>query len=350
MQAPSYHTYIHYTEADFMADPYFQEWIITASEEQEHFWREFLLLYPFKKEAVEQARDFLMHLKFKEHLPSDSQIEQRFIEHLQQVNEEEAVPVINIKRKKIQRLALIAACIGGLIVIASLLLFNHSKPTWVAISTRYGEIKKVQLPDSSTIVLNAHSQIKFRGKWQKDQPREIWLDGEAFFNVTHLNRTPWNIKNGERFIVHGNDITVEVLGTSFNVRQRRGTTEVVLQSGKIALTLQDSTTRKITMTPGDLVAYNTTTKRTVLAKTIPQNYTAWKENKLLLNNPTLGEVCHYLEDNFGKKIILQDEKLANKKIEGPILMDNLDDALFIISTVLNVNIEKKDSLLIMHSK
>lgn len=215
----------------------------------------------------------------------------------------------------------------------------------MAIATQYGEIKKVLLPDSSTIVLNANSHILFSKNWSADQPREIWLDGEAFFDIKHLNTNPNIIQPNERFIVHGKDITVEVLGTAFDVRQRRGATEVVLQSGKIKLTLKDNAKSSTIMLPGDMFTYHPATNKIIRTTTEPQNYTAWKEKKLMLNNPTLSQIINYLEDNFGKEITVTDPALKKRKIEGPILLNNLDDALFIISTVLNTDIEKTDSTL-----
>jgi ferric-dicitrate binding protein FerR (iron transport regulator) len=144
-------------------------------------------------------------------------------------------------------------------------------------------------------------------------------------------------------VVHTKDLDVEVLGTSFNVRQRRGKTEVVLQTGKIKVTFNDDHRKDIIMKPGDLVSYNPSVNNINRTSAVPENYTAWKENKLLLNNPTVSEIAAYLEDQFGKKIILQDPQLGERKIEGPILLTNLDDALFILSTVLTADVVRKDS-------
>ena len=104
------------------------------------------------------------------------------------------------------------------------------------------------------------------------------------------------------------------------------------------------------MMPGDMVTYNPAAKKFVETTTIPEDYTAWKEKKLMLNDPTLAQIINYLEDNYGKKIIVEDTALEKRKIEGPILLNNLDDALFIISTVLNTDIEQKDSLLFIRPR
>ena len=178
----------------------------------------------------------------------------------------------------------------------------------------------------------------------------MWLEGEAFFDVKHLNYNAKHIQPYERFIVHTKDLVVEVLGTSFNIRQRRGKTEVVLQTGKISISFNDKKHDGIMMSPGDIVTYNPTAEELLRTTTIPENYTAWRERKLLLNNPTVNEIVQYLEDNYGKKIVLDETQLGTRRIEGPILINNLDDALFILSTVLNVDIIKQDTTLFIRPR
>ena len=79
--------------------------------------------------------------------------------------------------------------------------------------------------------------------------------------------------------------------------------------------------------------------------TVPEDYTSWKDKKLI--EPTVGEILDYLEDNYHKTFILEDPTLAGKKIGGVILLDNLNDALFALSTVLNVNIiQRKDTIIL----
>ena len=255
--------------------------------------------------------------------------------------------MVAFKTTVLRRIGTIAAAIGGIVILGSVLFLMNSKQKDSVIATNFGELKQITLPDSTHIVLNAHSTIKYLNKWKENEPREVWLEGEAFFDVTHLNKNSSSIQPGERFLVHVDDLNIEVLGTSFNIRERRGKTEVVLQSGKIKLSLKD---KEIMMQPGDWVVYNPVEKSIIRSATNPENYSAWKEKKLILNNPTVQEIVQYLEDSFGKKIVLENPALQTKKIEGPILLSNLDDALFVISTVLNVKVEQKDNVLILHSK
>ena len=78
-----------------------------------------------------------------------------------------------------------------------------------------------------------------------------------------------------------------------------------------------------------------------------QRYSAWTQRKLILKNASLQEIIQYIEDNYGKKIILGDTSLQNRKIQGTILLDNLDDAMFVLSKVLNVNVTVKSDSTIL---
>lgn len=343
--------YKSFTEGDFISDPYFQDWVINTNVKTELFWKNFFENNPHKKEAAEIARNFLINIRFKEELPDESLIERSLTKHLADIDRLENNKIIDIRTKfTLKKLLRIAAIFGGvLLIISSLLIFNK-KDEPVLVKTEYGNMKSVVLPDSSLVVLNANSTIKFSSKWGKSNSREVWLQGEAFFNVRHINKDSSDIQKYEEFIVHTDHLVVEVLGTSFDIRQRRGKTEVVLQTGKIKVSFKDKRTKDIIMKPGDMLAYNPAQNNVVTETTSAENFSAWKEKKLILNDPTAAEIVEYLEDNFGEKIILENAELGKRKIEGPILLTNLDDALFILSTVLNTEIIRKDSTIIIRPR
>lgn len=344
MNSFSHEQYAAFTETDFIQDPFFQEWVLAPDALNEAFWVEFSYRFPEQRQTVAQAKAWLQHLRFAEEMLDETYIRQRFTEHLAQAQSMRPARLLSLSQG-VRRALKVAAFVGGLVLAASVVFNWYTRTRQTAVATQFGELKEVLLPDSTTIFLAAHSKLTYKSNWRKSVPREVWLDGEAFFSVRHLNQYAQAIRPNERFLVHGTDITVEVLGTEFDIRQRRGKTEVVLQQGSIRLLFNDSTHTPLLMTPGDLVTYDGVLKKLERSTTVPQNYTAWKEKKLLLNNPTVAEILLYLEDNFGKKLVVDDPVLLQKKIEGPILLNNLNDALFVLSTVLNTDIERHDSLI-----
>jgi ferric-dicitrate binding protein FerR (iron transport regulator) len=229
-----------------------------------------------------------------------------------------------------------AAVVAGAILLAGgwFLLHRNGNEQFMA-STGFGELKQVMLPDGSKVDLNANSKITYTN-------REVWLEGEALFSVAHNNKV---------FHVHTKDLTVTVLGTVFDIRQRRRKTEIVLQSGKIKLSFANGKEQDIIMTPGQIVSYNDQEERSMTASTSPEKFSAWKNQRLILQDPTVSDILVYLEDNFGKKIIIEDPELSSRTVNGPILISSLDDALFVLSTVLNTEVVKRDSTtIIMRSR
>jgi transmembrane sensor len=242
------------------------------------------------------------------------------------------------------------ASIAAMLLIVASVWFVINRDDKSAIATEYGQQKKIVLPDETEITLNANSHIKYLKSWKEGQPREVWLKGEALFKVKHLNKDSNVIKPEERFIVHTELANVEVLGTVFNIRERRGKTEIVLEQGKIKVSFTKNKEPDIIMQPGQIVTVTAESKKAVTSAIKPEDYTAWTKNKLILTNASFEEIVEYMEDNFGKHIILSDPQLANRKVEGTFKIDNLDDALLVLSKALNVDIVQKDDTLIVTPK
>lgn len=113
------------------------------------------------------------------------------------------------------------------VLIGSYFYINSLNDT--IISTRYAEKKNVTLPDNSGVILNVGSEISFNKKtW--DQNREVKLGGEAFFQV----------EKGQKFDVVTNSGTVSVVGTKFNVKNRKNFFEVSCFEGKVKVIYKET--------------------------------------------------------------------------------------------------------------
>ncbi len=114
----------------------------------------------------------------------------------------------------------------AIVLVSSYFLFFNGGTTY---STQYAETKSVRLPDNSEVVLNANSNITFnRKKW--DNKRSLQLKGEAFFKVS----------KGQKFTVATSIGDVTVLGTEFNVKERKGYFEVKTFEGLVSVAYNDT--------------------------------------------------------------------------------------------------------------
>ncbi|PWG82479.1 FecR family protein [Pararcticibacter amylolyticus] len=342
-----YKKYLHYEESDFLSDPSFQDYAFNPTSENEAFWREIAEIHPAKAAAIGQALDFLRTIRFKEQQPGEEQVNAAFNRHIESLRSAgllENTTVVS-RRPAWSFIRYAAAALTGILLLSGLYLLVNKTITAgeLTVTTAFGETRQLTLPDGSHVELNANSSIRYDKNWKKGNKREIWLEGEALFKVVHTNSDPSKIKPEEYFVVHTKGLNVTVLGTVFDVRQRRKTTEVVLQRGKVKVSFDRKDLEDIILTPGKRIIYGDQMKKAEEDFVETKNYTAWKEKKLLLINPTLKEITRYLEDNFGQKITVSDTALNDKMIAGPIPLNSLDDALFVISTVSGVDIIRPDS-------
>ena len=240
----------------------------------------------------------------------------------------------------------LAAVLIGINIVA-FCFFLYSKSKSVEIATGFGQIQHIILPDSSKVVLNGNSKIKYQRSWDKN-PREIWLDGEAFFSVTHL-------KNNAQFTVHlSSGKKIEVLGTEFNVINRQKHGCVVLKSGSIKLSLPDKKgdKKEIYLKPGDLVETDYASvkqSKVKKAKVNPERYYSWTKGKWTLDGTSLGEMLVHLEENYGVKVGVADDKLLKKRLSGSIPLSDNNPALLIedIAQLFELQLEKKNNKLIL---
>jgi transmembrane sensor len=180
------------------------------------------------------------------------------------------------------------------------------------LTTRPGQTRVVDLPDGSRVTLNAASQLRTQTDGWGRFSREVWLTGEAFFEIQKTT-------DRRQFVVHTAQTNVAVLGTKFNVLARRQRTNVVLQEGRVRL--ETPTAPALMLTPGDWVqvADRQTTRRRVRA----EDYRAWTTNRLVFEAVPVAEVLQTLEDRYGFRIQLANPTIGQRTYTGilPILPD-----------------------------
>lgn len=339
--------YEHFSVADFIADEYFIEWVREPNGENSRFWKEWLSRRPEKKACIEEARQAVLQLADIDliSLPS-ARLEEMKEAIDKRIEGSASMKVVTLKRhgsgqpgsrlRSYYRIYSYAAAVAGILLLSAAIYFSLKKLEGPFVyATDYGETKTLTLPDHSKVILNAHSEIRYERDWKDKQIREVWLRGEAFFSVESM-------KTQRKFIVHTNDLSVEVLGTKFNVNNRESKTRVVLNSGRIKLSvpLQEDTCN-IIMQPGELIQYSGKDRSIVKETVKAGNYISWINNELVLDNTPLGEISETLENNYGITMILIDEGLAARTITATLPTTSLDFILKAISETLNVKITER---------
>ena len=259
--------------------------------------------------------------------------------HLVKETEETDEPVARKGYAPFRKFWLIAASV---ILVASCGWWFRDKIQYKTYETAYGQTSGVYLPDGSHVNLNSNSSLTIPRFGFTGKVREVFLKGEAEFSVKH---TPDN----QRFVVKTSDtFQVEVLGTEFSVFSRARGTKVALKSGSVRIDYaQGHENKEMIMEPGDLATVDLAGDVQLEKKQNTENLTAWKEQRYVFNATSLREICVMIEENFGEKVTLASEAIAERTITGNFKTKNAEDLLKAISEVLDLKIRTSgDSTLI----
>ncbi|MES2848982.1 MAG: FecR domain-containing protein [Bacteroidota bacterium] len=213
-------------------------------------------------------------------------------------------------------------------------------------TTGFAKIKKITLPDGSKVTLNANSELKLSTDWNDKGDRQVWLEGEAFFEVEK------KLATHQKFVVHTKDIDVEVLGTKFNVNTRHEKAIVSLEEGKIKLSLNGETRsvlkkkykdEAIEMKPGEVVKLDTVSGIQLAREQQINFHSGWLRNEFHFNNTSLKEVGTMINDIYGYTLVVQDEELLKRTISGDLRADNLQELVKVLQLAfkLKMKIENK---------
>lgn len=220
----------------------------------------------------------------------------------------------------------------------------------------YGERKNFQLPDGSVVILNAGSKMKITDSYGVSA-RDIYLEGEAFFDVKHNKGLP--------FIVHTPAMDVKAVGTAFNVKAYPGEkmTETSLVRGLVEVTLKEEKNRTILLHPNEKVQWNLQVAETDpdgatkahlhkmgnSGQSLLQHLTktpgddikeiAWIENKLVFADESFDDIAVLLERWYGVKIEFADDVIRHYRFTGIFEKEKIDTVLSFLKESKNFNYE-----------
>ena len=190
----------------------------------------------------------------------------------------------------------------------------------------------LQLSDGSKIWLNADSKLKYPEVFKGDA-REVYLNGEAFFDVAK--------SKGHPFIIHLASGTIQVLGTSFNVRayDNEPVVETSVATGRIAFIPKYRTSRKkqdtIYLAPDHKASYTFAADEVHTSATSGKEDKAWTEGKLIFHGMTMEQIAVELERNFGKKVVFVDNGPKAFVFTGSFENNTLDEIMYYLTITKN---------------
>ncbi|HEY1060178.1 MAG TPA: FecR domain-containing protein [Daejeonella sp.] len=222
------------------------------------------------------------------------------------------------------RIAAAILIVGTIIWFTYPLLYNNAK--LVAVQTNGGVLQQT-LPDGSTVRLNKNSFISYPGKFAGNI-RSVQLKGEAFFEVKSDKEQP--------FVIKVNDISVKVVGTSFNIKSRNNQTVVIVKSGIVEVTKDNEHIKlhageKVQVHPGMTGLLKETSKGRL--------YDYYFSNELVCDGTPLSELMEILNEKFEVNIIITRPSLKELPLTTVFHDESLDQILKVIAATFNINVE-----------
>lgn len=181
------------------------------------------------------------------------------------------------------------------------------------INVPYGKKFNLQLSDGTRAHLNAGSSLKYPVKFLKAGPRQIFISGEIYLNVSKDSLRP--------FIANANNLNVRVLGTQFNISaySEDMTTDVVLVEGAVSLYSETDgfdTEKNIILKPGFKGSYEREKNKFTTNKINTAIYTSWMDGKLIFRNMTFENILKKLERHYNVTIINENSELSDKQFNA----------------------------------
>jgi transmembrane sensor len=351
--------YENYEVEDFLHDDFFIDWVLKSTEEHERFWNEWLLSYPDRKQVVESARRVVASIAVK---PLDTSLSDNEVEDIvayvkNQLHDQEvkAEPVLIHFYRSVYFQA--AAVLLVFMVISFLFIKTnnqHSSSNQVtAVTDAYvrvrnisSESKVVRMSDGSLAVLKPGSALRYLRSFAKQ--RQVYLDGEAFFEV-HKNP-------GIPFLVHSNDMVVRVLGTSFTVRTQKDKQKfnVIVNTGKVLVynhkTAPDGKGKgSVTLMPNQQLVYQST-RTGYIKETLQKPLTLSLEiakKEFTFDNVPFSTIVEKINKVYDVNIEYDKSKLGNIVLNASLSDRPLDAKVELICKAVNATCEFTDGRIII---
>ena len=163
-------------------------------------------------------------------------------------------------------------------------------------------IKKISLPDGSLLWLNIDSKVRYTAH----QGREVWLEGEGYFEVVPQQGAP--------FLVHAGTLNINVLGTSFNIDAYTPAAKVTVTvaSGKVAV--GNDQRKHITLIANQQAIYHTAENQLETNDIAAADFSAWTQGQLVFKKALFRDIAQTLERRYNVRIRLANEHIANSLI------------------------------------
>lgn len=222
----------------------------------------------------------------------------------------------------------ILACLAGWFVATNNSGEIDPEGTRMVVMQTGAEGKTIQLPDGSTVNLNANSNLSFPEVFAEGQ-RQVILEGEAFFDVSHDPEKP--------FVIEAGATEVKVLGTRFSINSQEEKVEVAVESGKVSFQAKGAAAAAgVILTQAEKASFQPDQQSIQKEGEVSPDEFYWMDKKLNFRNTPMQEVEEILERVYGIDLLLENEILKDCKLNVAFENDQIAQVLKVIAGTLKI--------------
>ncbi|GAB3906207.1 FecR family protein [Larkinella knui] len=350
--------YADFDLEDFLKDASFKHWVYAPTPETDAFWRQFLHRYPEKQQLVDNARMVLRSIDdaVMQDYPDEEQVGRMF-RTIQERIQPAPVRRIPINWRWLAAASLLLG-LGLWVYQKNRLptqyeqLIDQSATALLEKSNPSDRPLTVRLPDRSTVLLQPNSRISFARHFGQQSKREVYLTGEAFFQVT---------KNPDKpFFVYADELVTKVLGTSFWIKAVEAGKQVVVQvkTGKVSVFARTDSRANamranrelegVVLTPNQQLAFSRDEVR--MKKSLVAEPEPIQAQSFAFKDTPVSRIFSTLEEAYGIDIVYDEELLGNCLLTASLTDEPLFDKLTLLCKGIEGHYEVVDAQIVITAK
>ncbi len=224
---------------------------------------------------------------------------------------------------------------AAVLVLGLLFWWNTGSPLKRNITAR-SEFKYLLLPDSTQVWLNAASTLEYPPEFASGI-REVYLSGEAYFDVQHADKIP--------FVIHTGDVSTTVLGTAFNIKAYPGLNNVIVAVNRGKVSVRYGKRQAATLTEGQRLRVDREATAEPAVKTTVTEAAPWKLGNLAYDNETLEDIARDLERVYNVHIRILEPGVAQTRISTSFRRDiGAEKALEVLCRLTDTDLNRSEGM------
>lgn len=335
--------YEDYTFAEFIKDDFFRTWVVAPDYENNLFWEKWIAKHPEKINDINKARKFILDLNYQDFYPMPEEDFDNLHENIIRYQNEHQFrdELKKASRRGFSGYWYMAAAILLIGLVTGVTYFTNEgelagpQETVVIYQTNEtpaGAKKTFVLTDGTRVKLNSESSLRFPDEFTGTY-REVYLQGEAFFEVAENKEQP--------FLIHSTDFITEVKGTSFNIRAYLDAPQkIAVVSGLVEVYVPGK--KSTPVYPQQMATLNSENNGFEITSYNPVKELGWRQNILHFDNEKLSQVFEILERWYGVEMKINNATILDEIYQGEYKNESLHNVLTGISFTTGFQFEIKD--------